>query len=346
MCCGSLIIMRHMWQHHAGEQTEKRRAKSKAQEVIDGVSGGYEEEAITVPRSITDRPHPTVLAVQPLGTGNDMARHLNWGGGLKGTPQMADIAAKIEKATEVQMDRWEIHISPKPQHTTIFGSSQGSEASGVWVNYFSLGVDAKVVHEFEECRSDKCCGVQCTRNCCKPLFCCQLANKAWYGLWGGANTCYCRSVGSFVDMEVTDSNGVTTPHEIPRGCNAVQSLVLMNITTFSGGVPLWGDLPSANVGTWTPQDASDGQLEVLGIHKGADLGLSIVGCQCCVDFPRFAQTAEVTLRIRESVHMQVDGEAWYQEVGSNGETVVKITKKMNPAPMYMCEKEGSGSCCS
>ena len=39
-------------------------------------------------------------------------------------------------------------------------------------------------------------------------------------------------------------------------------------------------------------------------------------------------------------------QAWYQEVGSNGETVVKITKKMNPAPMYMCEKEGSGSCCS
>lgn len=57
--------------------------------------------------------HP-VVAVQPLGTGNDMARSLRWGKGLVEVPDYRELLHEIAESKEVHMDRWTVTVSPKP----------------------------------------------------------------------------------------------------------------------------------------------------------------------------------------------------------------------------------------
>uniref|UniRef100_A0A3Q4MU73 Diacylglycerol kinase n=1 Tax=Neolamprologus brichardi TaxID=32507 RepID=A0A3Q4MU73_NEOBR len=86
-------------------------------------------------------PQPPV-AVLPLGTGNDLARTLNWGGGYTDEP-LSKILSHVEEGTAVQLDRWNLLVEPN--------HSAGLPLD-VFNNYFSLGFDAHVTLEFHESR--------------------------------------------------------------------------------------------------------------------------------------------------------------------------------------------------
>lgn len=79
------------------------------------------------------------MGVIPLGTGNDLARCLRWGGGYEGE-SIHKLLQKIAKASTVMLDRWLIELSdtapPEPGHT----QADTRIPYNIINNYFSVGV--------------------------------------------------------------------------------------------------------------------------------------------------------------------------------------------------------------
>uniref|UniRef100_A0A8C5GLQ2 Diacylglycerol kinase n=1 Tax=Gouania willdenowi TaxID=441366 RepID=A0A8C5GLQ2_GOUWI len=92
-------------------------------------------------------PQPPV-AVLPLGTGNDLARTLNWGGGYTDEP-VSKVLCHVEDGSVVQLDRWNLLVEKSATQP-----EEGTQKLplNVFNNYFSLGFDAHVTLEFHESR--------------------------------------------------------------------------------------------------------------------------------------------------------------------------------------------------
>uniref|UniRef100_A0A669BE53 Diacylglycerol kinase n=1 Tax=Oreochromis niloticus TaxID=8128 RepID=A0A669BE53_ORENI len=231
-------------------------------------------------------PQPPV-AVLPLGTGNDLARTLNWGGGYTDEP-LSKILSHVEEGTVVQLDRWNLLVEPNHSAGAEPDEQQTDKLPlDVFNNYFSLGFDAHVTLEFHESREAN-----------PEKFNSRFRNKMFY-----AGTAFSDFLmGSSKDLSkhikvVCDGTDLTSKVQDLK----LQCLVFLNIPRYCAGTTPWGN-PSEHH-DFEPQRHDDGYIEVIGFTMTSLATLQVGG-----HGERLNQCREVILTTTKPLPVQVDGE--------------------------------------
>ncbi|GBE59157.1 diacylglycerol kinase [Babesia ovata] len=271
------------------------------------------------------------FAIVPYGTGNDLARSVNWNdlnGLMPFDMNMTPLRRVIErlfKATEIQHDLWQILITVEPegsfnkisssthQKQTIL-DAEGHEVlhmEFVMGNYFSLGVDARIGRGFDRKRSNS-----------GPM------NKFIYMLQGFKNSM--RPVVR-VDKQIdrmlcgegynktvftTDTHNLEFPI-LPR----TASLVALNIPSYSAGVAAFTKAKRIGLENMrddeirelskTSQKMGDRRMEFVTYRRISHIAFDF----CGLGVARRLHFGEGPWKIlfkelhpREKVYFQVDGE--------------------------------------
>ncbi|KAJ8392222.1 hypothetical protein AAFF_G00077900 [Aldrovandia affinis] len=227
-------------------------------------------------------PQPPV-AVLPLGTGNDLARTLNWGGGYTDEP-VSKILCHVEDGTVVQLDRWNLQVERSPAQP-----EEGTQKLplNVFNNYFSLGFDAHVTLEFHESREAN-----------PEKFNSRFRNKMFYA--GAAFSDFLqrssRDLSKHVRV-VCDGTDLTPKIQELK----FQCIVFLNIPRYCAGTMPWGN--TGDHRDFEPQRHDDGCIEVIGFTMASLAALQVGG-----HGERLHQCREVTLTTFKTIPVQVDGE--------------------------------------
>ncbi|GIM11455.1 hypothetical protein Vretimale_14954 [Volvox reticuliferus] len=187
------------------------------------------------------------VAVLPLGTGNDLARVLGWGGGLAALDARGGVAmvlAEVATAAPTPLDRWALTITTTPPEPVKRRSSflsrrrQAIAAAAAarapppppvvqvktFNNYLGIGIDSWCALEFHRMRERY-----------PGWFKSQLGNKMWYtGV--GARDLLARSCVALPYRLQLECDGSVV--ELPP---STQGILLLNIPSYMGGVDLWGN---------------------------------------------------------------------------------------------------------
>ena len=92
-------------------------------------------------------PTKPIIAIFPLGTGNDLARALGYGSGSDASADIDNFLDRLRAAETGKLDRWKVEVIPR-RHLRI-----RLPVSTVYMNnYLSIGVDALVTHNFHKAR--------------------------------------------------------------------------------------------------------------------------------------------------------------------------------------------------
>ncbi|XP_012885419.1 PREDICTED: diacylglycerol kinase zeta [Dipodomys ordii] len=263
---------------------------------------------------------PPPVAILPLGTGNDLARTLNWGGGYTDEP-VSKILSHVEEGNVVQLDRWDLRAEPNPEA----GPEERDEGAtdrlplDVFNNYFSLGFDAHVTLEFHESREAN-----------PEKFNSRFRNKMFY-----AGTAFSDFLmGSSKDLAkhirvVCDGMDLTPKIQDLKP----QCIVFLNIPRYCAGTMPWGHPGEHH--DFEPQRHDDGYLEVIGFTMTSLAALQVGG-----HGERLTQCREVLLTTAKAIPVQVDGEPCKLTASRirialrNQATMVQKAKRRSTAPLH------------
>uniref|UniRef100_A0A665UG48 Diacylglycerol kinase n=1 Tax=Echeneis naucrates TaxID=173247 RepID=A0A665UG48_ECHNA len=230
----------------------------------------------------TLNPKPPV-AVLPLGTGNDLARTLNWGGGYTDEP-LSKILSHVEDGTVVQLDRWNLKVEPNPSAGSEVDEQQTDKLPlDVFNNYFSLGFDAGVTLEFHESREAN-----------PEKFNSRFRNKMFYA--GVSASQHPAPLCPSLRLQCDGTDLTSKVQDLKLQC-----LVFLNIPRYCAGTTPWGN-PSDHH-DFEPQRHDDGYIEVIGFTMTSLATLQVGG-----HGERLNQCREVTLTTTKPLAVQVDGE--------------------------------------
>ncbi|XP_073014015.1 diacylglycerol kinase 2 [Typha latifolia] len=235
---------------------------------------------------------PPPVAILPLGTGNDLSRVLQWGGGLSSVEGQGGLCAllnDIDHAAVTMLDRWNVAIKENNAE-----QGQGTKQVKFMTNYLGVGCDAKVAYDFHMTREER-----------PDKFYSQFVNKLLYAKEGAKDIVdrTCADLPWHVSLEV-DGNNI----EIPENA---EGILVLNIGSYMGGVDLWQN-DYDHDDDFHLQSMHDKTLEVVCISGTWHLGKLQVGLS---QAQRLAQGNVIRLHIRCPFPVQIDGEPWIQQPG-------------------------------
>lgn len=235
---------------------------------------------------------PPPVAVLPLGTGNDLSRVLQWGGGfstVEGQGGLSSFLHDINHSALTMLDRWKVDILEENSD-----SDPSKVQSKFMMNYLGIGCDAKVAYEFHVTREEN-----------PDKFYSQFVNKLRYAKEGARDIMdrTCANLPWQVWLEV-DGKDVLIPKD-------AEGLIVLNIGSYMGGVDLWQN-DYEHDDDFNLQSMHDKLLEVVCISGAWHLGKLQVGLS---QARRLAQGRAIRIHASNSFPVQIDGEPFIQKPG-------------------------------
>eukprot|EP00053_Salpingoeca_punica_P024199 m.12543 g.12543 ORF g.12543 m.12543 type:complete len:751 (-) comp6399_c0_seq1:575-2827(-) len=253
------------------------------------------------------------IAVIPLGTGNDLARCLGWGGGFRDKDNLDKWLHQISVSQIVEMDRWKLSFTvdesaAKPDDKT------DPVPLTIMNNYYSIGVDASIALRFHHERETN-----------PHRFRSRAKNKIFYAQYGAAEAFHSTCSNLQNDIEVTVDGRVL---HLPD----LEGIAILNIPSMYGGTNLWGNKSSKK---YTDQHIGDQLLEIVGIYSSLHVGQIKGGLRQSAK--RLGQGANIKIRTKTVLPMQIDGEPWMQAAGTveiNHHNLVRMLRKQDSGQIF------------
>lgn len=269
------------------------------------------------------------VAILPLGTGNDLARVMGWGGGFVGG-SVVPVLRKVSEAHVALLDRWTVDCRDVlPAARPAWLPTGGRDRKHLTLcNYFGIGVDAAVALDFHQMRERR-----------PHLFASRLINKLWYLRSG--TLMFFRKRSSNLASKVA----LECDHKVVEIPPDLEGIIVLNISSFGGGSDLWGSANENDEGEdssseddttspWSRPSMQDQKLEVVGVHGSMELGAAQVGLYSA---RRLAQATHVKIINKVALPMQVDGEPWFSakngevEISWKGQALMLARRKVSAA---------------